>query len=133
MAIEALISKHIQEIQSFGCRLWFYFDGLDCAFENTSFTTSIATAKTVADAFTIYETGDATKAIDKFRQAGKPQRLACKTKLMIRIPGHGDVDGIYKGCSTQAWCTIFGSAIQSSCAGKRGTNRQDYWILTQNR
>jgi hypothetical protein len=128
MALEALIAKQIQEIQSFGCRLWFYFDGLDCAFENTSFTTSIATAKTVADAFTIYETGDATKAIEKFRQAGKPQKSACETKLIVRIPGYGDVDGICKGGSTQAWCTIYCSAIQSSCAGKCRTNRQDYWI-----
>lgn len=71
MALEALIAKRVQEIQSFGCRLWFYFEGLSCAFEKATVNSSTAAAKTVADAFTIYETGDATKAIEKFRQAGE--------------------------------------------------------------
>lgn len=70
MALGSLIAKQVHEIESFGCKLWFYFDGLECAFENHSFTTSINTNKIVADAFTIYETGDALKAMDKFRQAG---------------------------------------------------------------
>jgi len=70
--LEGAIEKQVKEIQSVGCKLWFYFDGLECAFETGSFSPSINAMRTVSEAFTIYETvGEAAKAIDRFRQSGE--------------------------------------------------------------
>ena len=49
---------------------WFYFDGLESPYESVTVTSSIDTMRTVSEAFGIYETGEATKAIERFRLSG---------------------------------------------------------------
>ena len=120
MGLEAFIEKAVREIQSVGCRLWFYFDGLDCAFETPSFGPSISAMNTVSEALSLYETAsEAAKAIERFRQSGMLLvRLWNSALTRCRLPRHGFSDPICQVCSAQVRHSILRRAVQGLCPGE---------------
>ena len=70
MAFEALITRTVKEIESCGCKLYFFFDGLDSGLNETPFTSSVHAASVNARAFSVYEMGNASGAIDHFKHSG---------------------------------------------------------------
>ena len=81
MNLEAVISKDISEIRSFGCQLVYFFNGLEPGSDDDSFGPSIEAMSTNARAFGIYEHGDAVGAINDFKQSGMPQFNVLFTEL----------------------------------------------------
>lgn len=70
LALEARIVKELGEIQSCGLRLQFVFNGLDWGINDEPFAASIASARSNATAFDIYEKDQAKEAIGVFRDSG---------------------------------------------------------------
>ena len=70
MNLEAVITKDIHEIESFGCKVFFFFNGLDYGPEDDPFGASIKAVATNTKAFAVYEEGDALGAINDFKQSG---------------------------------------------------------------
>ena len=70
--LETLITTEIKEMQKMGCKFWFFFDGLDCRFDDDSapFEASISAMDTGAQAFQLYDAGNAVGAIDTFKRSG---------------------------------------------------------------
>ena len=70
MNLEAVITKDVHEIESFGCKLFFFFDGLDYGPDDDPYGTSMEAMATNSRAFDVYEQGDAVGAINDFKQSG---------------------------------------------------------------
>ena len=73
--LEAVITKDINEIESFGCKVFFFFDGLDLAPEDDPYGPSMEAMSTNSRAFNVYEQGDAVGAINDFKQSGMSYAL----------------------------------------------------------
>jgi hypothetical protein len=78
MTLEATITKAVKDIESCGCKLYFYFDGLDSKFTEPSFSATSNASSTNARAFEVYEMGNAEGAIEHFKHSG----LAFSTLLI---------------------------------------------------
>ena len=70
MALEAMIARGIKDIESCDCKLYFFFDGLDPGLNETPFQSSAAMATVISRAFSVYEVGDASAAIEHFKHSG---------------------------------------------------------------
>ena len=70
MAFEAMITRGIKDIESCGCKLYFFFNGLDSGLNDTPFATSVHAASVNSRAFSVYEMGNATGAIEHFKHSG---------------------------------------------------------------
>ena len=68
--LENIILRDIKDIQSGGCKLIFFFDGLDFGFDDAPFSASIESMAANSRAFQIYERGEAQEAINIFKQSG---------------------------------------------------------------
>ena len=71
MYLETVITKEINELQSCGVKVYFYFDGMDSSFDDSPFSASMDAMATNSRAFGTYEQGDAIGAIDTFKQSGQ--------------------------------------------------------------
>lgn len=71
LGIEAWLVRQVRDIESTGCRVHFYFDGLNCKSDDVPIERSGISARLVSEAFDIYEASEASRAIERFRQAGK--------------------------------------------------------------
>ena len=70
LAFETLVTRGVRDIESCGCKLYFFFDGLDSGLNETPFTASVHAASVNARAFSVYEMGNASGAIDHFKHSG---------------------------------------------------------------
>jgi hypothetical protein len=70
LALEAFVMKQVKPLKDMGLTLYFYFDGLETSFDGVPLKASVITAAAISEAFDVYDEGNATSAIDIFRQAG---------------------------------------------------------------
>ena len=70
LALDAMIARGIKDIESCGCKLHFFFDGLDFASDESPFAASVHAATVNSRAFSVYEMGNATGAIEHFKHSG---------------------------------------------------------------
>lgn len=71
LALEAIISKELNDIQSVGLKVHFVFSGLDYGIKDDPFGPSVASWNTIAKGFDLYEKNLATEAIEVFKEAGQ--------------------------------------------------------------
>ena len=122
MNLEAVITKEISEIESFGCRVFFFFDGLDSGPFDDPFGPSIEAMTINSQAFSVYEDGDAAAAINDFKQSGSKHVLAGMVRGMLsmtRLPGYAVAVLFFKSRAIQAGNWLCGCAFPSTCSGKR--------------
>ena len=70
LSLETRIVQELGDIQAFGIKLYFVFNGLDWGIKDEPFAASIASARANANGFDIYERDQAKEAIDIFRNSG---------------------------------------------------------------
>ena len=70
LALEAMIARGVKDIESCGCKLYFFFDGLEIGTTDAPFASSVHAASVNSRAFSVYEMGDATGAIEHFKHSG---------------------------------------------------------------
>ena len=70
MNLESVIIKDIREIESFGCKTSFFFNGLDYGPDDEPFGPSMEAMSMNTKAFGVYENGDSFGAVDDFKLTG---------------------------------------------------------------
>ena len=70
LSLETRIVQELGDIQAFGIKPYFVFNGLDWGIKDDPFAASIASARANANGFDIYERDQAKDAIDIFRNSG---------------------------------------------------------------
>lgn len=71
LSLETRIVQELRDIQAFGIKPHFVFNGLDWGIKDDPFAASIASACANANGFDIYERDQAKEAIDVFRNSGQ--------------------------------------------------------------
>ena len=105
MNLEAVITKDIHEIESFGCKTFFFFDGLDCGPDEGHFGPSVDAMSVNTKAFAVYEQGDAVGAINDFKQSGISSLCSNPNRHYLtatRLPGYAGSLLLSERCAAQA-------------------------------
>lgn len=97
LALEAIISKELNDLQSVGLKVHFVFNGLDYGIKDDLFGHSVASWNTIAKGFDLYEKNMATEAIEVFKEAG--QQVACI--------GTNNVTNFFQGVPTSSMLSEF--------------------------
>lgn len=120
MTLEATVVKAVNDIESCGCKLYFFFDGLESNHSSSILSNSVKGSLSVSRAFQIYEVGDAEGAIDQFKVSGSLGNLLYESPCsnLIRCSEYVLALCGFKDCTSQKQNSFRCCAFQSSCSSE---------------